>query len=44
MKDFKTNDGYSHRGFDPVIVLTAVVLALLVLEASWSQISEFYGF
>lgn len=45
MRDYKTNRHYEHHhGFDPVIVLVAIVIVLLVLEASWGQIHEYFGF
>lgn len=45
MRDYKTNRHYEHHhGFDPIIVLIAIVFALLVLEASWDQISGYFGF
>lgn len=51
MKDYKVNEHYktnehytNHRGFDPIIVLITIILILLVLEASWGQIYDYFGF
>lgn len=36
---------YKHRREpDPIIVLIAIIFALLVLNASWRQINDYFGF
>lgn len=44
MRNFKDYEEGYRSGFDPILVLMAIIGALLVLEASWGQIYDYFGF
>lgn len=47
MRDYKTNNYYSNNtGYksSPEVVVLAVIFAYFVVELSWEQISQYFGF